>query len=202
MAQILYQGHSSFRLITESGLVFYIDPYKGPGYDVPADVILVTHQHFDHNQIDIVPQKDDCTLITNFEALTDGEYNSFEINDVIVEAVPAYNKNHKKEECVGYILEFEGRKIYFTGDTGITEEMKSYPEKHLDIIFVPMDGIYTMDTDTAKLCTDLVKADYCVPIHTSPQYQNDDDKPYDLSVAEKFNGEHKIIIKPGENIVL
>ncbi len=201
MSYLLYQGHASFRIITESGLVFYIDPFKGAGYDVPADVILITHQHHDHNNIDIVTKKDDCIIITNAEALTDGEYNSFEIDDVLIEAVPAYNHHHKKEECVGYILSFEGRKLYFCGDTGITEEMKTFPEKKLDIIFVPIDGKYTMNIEEAKLCTELVQADYCIPIHTAPPGK-DGEPSYDLELVTKFEGKKKVIVKPGENIVL
>ncbi len=205
MGTILYQGHSSFRVITNSGLVFYIDPYdKASGYseDFPADVILVTHQHFDHNCIDVVPKKHDCTIITNNEALTDGEYNSFEINDVLVEAVPAYNKNHPKDACVGYIMEFDGRKIYFTGDTGLIDEMSSLSDRGLDLVFVPTDGIFTMTLEEAKECTYRVNAAFSVPVHTSPQYSNDEDKLFDAETAGKFEGKDKIIVKPGENIGL
>ncbi|MGI6072050.1 MAG: MBL fold metallo-hydrolase [Lachnospiraceae bacterium] len=202
MAQILYQGHSSFRLISDSGLVFYIDPYKGEGYDIPADVILVTHGHFDHNRIDIVEKKPDCTIITEREAVHEGEYNCFEINDVFVEAVPAYNHFHKKEECAGYIIDVDGRRLYFPGDTGITDEMKDYKDREIDVFFVPMDGIFTMDIHQAKEAAELVGAKYCVPIHTAPQHRTDEDLPYLLSVAEEFDGSGKVIIKPGENMVL
>lgn len=202
MAQILYQGHSSFRLITNSGLVFFIDPYKGAGYDTPADVILVTHQHFDHNCVDQVAKKDDCTIITNAEALTDGEYNSFEINDVLIEAVPAYNHYHDRNECVGYMIDVDGRRLYFPGDTGITEEMSSYADRNIDIFFIPMDGTFTMNKEQAEECARIVGAKYNIPIHTSPQFQNDDDQPYDLAVAEDFGAEHKVIVKPGEQMVL
>lgn len=61
MAKLLYQGHGSLRLISEAGMVIYIDPFIGEGYDIPADLILVTHQHHDHNQIDLPPHKADCT---------------------------------------------------------------------------------------------------------------------------------------------
>ena len=202
MAAILYQGHSSFRIITESGLVIYIDPYRGVGYNIPADVILVTHDHFDHNQVDMVSKRNDCTIITFKEALVDGEYNSFQINDVLIEAVPAYNKNHDRSCCVGYMIQFEGRTLYFPGDTGITEEMKDYPSRDIDIFFIPMDGIYTMDLEEAKRASEIVQAKYCVPIHTAPQYGKEDDSLYSLETAEKFDGKIKVIIKPGENFVL
>ena len=202
MAQMLYQGHSSFRMITESGLVIYIDPYKGRGYNLPADVILVTHQHFDHNCIDQVEKAPDCTVITNAEAYTDGEYNSWEINDILIEAVPAYNQYHDRDECVGYMIDVDGRKLYFPGDTGITEEMKTYADRGIDIFFVPMDGTYTMTVEQAEECCSIVQAKYVIPIHTSPQYQNDDDSPYDLEVAERFQAKGKVIVKPGEQMVL
>ena len=53
MATLLYQGHGSLRLTTDSGRVIYIDPFAGEGYDAPADLILVTHQHHDHNCTDL-----------------------------------------------------------------------------------------------------------------------------------------------------
>ena len=54
MAKLLYQGHGSFRVSTAEGKVIYIDPYAGEGYDKPADILLVSHQHGDHNQTKLV----------------------------------------------------------------------------------------------------------------------------------------------------
>jgi len=51
---LLYQGHGSYRLTANDGRVIYVDPYAGGGYDAPADVILVTHGHGDHNKIGLV----------------------------------------------------------------------------------------------------------------------------------------------------
>ena len=129
MAEILYQGHASFRIITNSKLVIYVDPYAGEGYDIPADVLCVTHRHFDHYTEGLVPLKPDCTIITNEEAYTDGEYNAWEINDVVIEAVPAYNHHHPRGTGVGYVMQFDGRTVYFPGDTGITEEMKELTQQ-------------------------------------------------------------------------
>ena len=51
MAELLYQGHGSFRICTAAGAVIYVDPFAGDGYDRAADLVLVTHEHYDHNQV-------------------------------------------------------------------------------------------------------------------------------------------------------
>ena len=62
---ILFQGHGSARIVTLDGTVVYVDPYTGDGYNEPADLILVTHQHPDHNQIDKPAKKDDVVILQN-----------------------------------------------------------------------------------------------------------------------------------------
>ena len=59
VTKMLYQGHGSFRITAKDGTVVYIDPYIGDGYDLPADIILVTHQHRDHNEISLITQNPD-----------------------------------------------------------------------------------------------------------------------------------------------
>ena len=49
MAELLYQGHGSYRIVSNEGVVIYVDPYAGEGYDMPADIVIVTHEHSDHN---------------------------------------------------------------------------------------------------------------------------------------------------------
>ena len=49
--QLFYQGHGSFRLTCRNGTVIYVDPYAGSGYDIPADMALITHGHSDHNAL-------------------------------------------------------------------------------------------------------------------------------------------------------
>ena len=60
MAKLLYQGHGSLRAVTDGGVVLYVDPFAGEGYDLPADVILVSHQHGDHNQLQLPAKKPGC----------------------------------------------------------------------------------------------------------------------------------------------
>ena len=122
--KLYYQGHGSLRLTTADGRVIYLDPYAGDGYDKSADIILVTHQHDDHNQIKLVTQKPGCKIITNAEALEGGKHNTFTVGDITIEAVEAGNKNHDPKLCVGYIVSVDGFKIYFPGDTSKTKSME------------------------------------------------------------------------------
>jgi len=94
MPKLLYQGHGSFRLTTNNNVVIFIDPYAGTGYDVSTDIILVTHQHMDHNKVDKCAKKPDCRIITNVEALEGGTHNIIDVDGIIVQAVEASNKNH------------------------------------------------------------------------------------------------------------
>ena len=104
MAKLYYQGHGSYRITTNNKTVIYVDPYAGDGYDIPADMILVTHDHYDHNNVSLVRTLADTKIITAKDALQNGQYQRFSIKDVQIDAVPAYNHNHKREECVGYVL--------------------------------------------------------------------------------------------------
>ena len=95
-ATLLYQGQASIRIVTDEVKVIYIDPYSGDSYELPADLILVTHSHFDHNQMDKVEKRnEDCRIITYKEAVQNGEHQIFELDFVTIEAVEAgYNPLH------------------------------------------------------------------------------------------------------------
>ena len=91
MSKFLAMGHGSLRFITNDGRVIFVDPFIGEGYDLPADLVLVTHQHFDHNQVQKVIKKPGCRVITEAEALKNGVYNTFDIDGIKVSATSAGN---------------------------------------------------------------------------------------------------------------
>ena len=197
MAKLLYQGHGSFRLISGAGVVMYIDPYAGGGYDVPADVILVTHQHEDHNKLSLITQKPSCTVVSNVEALDGGKHNKFSFPGIGVEAVEAgYNQGHTTEDSVGFIITVDGLQLYFCGDTSTTPQMATFAARNLDYAFLCADGFYNMDLEEAAKCAELIGAKHNVPVHLKPG------ELFDREMAEQFKGPNRLIIEAGEEIEL
>ena len=199
--KLLYQGHSSFRLTARDGTVIYIDPFAGTGYDLPADVVLLTHQHADHNRIDLVTQNKDCVVITNKEAVTEGRHNTFTAKGIQIEAVEAYNKNHNPQECVGYIINIDGVKLYHPGDTSKTAQMETFSKKNLDYALLPCDGFYNMEAKEAAECAKIIGAKHNIPIHTGP-FENGIPKLFDRSIAESCLYPNRLIVEPAEEIEL
>lgn len=203
MSSLLYQGHGSYRITTDSKKTIYIDPFINIGCDKKADLILITHSHFDHTNTDILPKNEDCTIITYKEALYGGIYKSFEKDGIKITAVSAYNKNHPIDSCVGYVLEFDGLKLYASGDTSKTGDMEEkLPKMGITYALLPCDGVYNMDIEEASECARLINAKYTIPIHTSPVSSPEDAKnpPYDLKKAEKLDCASKLIVMPGDEI--
>ena len=172
--------HSSIKI--NKGKVIYIDPFKIDENYNDADIIFITHDHYDHyseEDIDKV-KKDDTVIIVPEELLTKVLRKGFRQDYIITvvpnqkymvesiefDTVPAYNTNkqfHPKEnEWVGYIIEIKGIRYYIAGDTDITEENKKVK---CDVALVPVGGTYTMDFKEAAYLINEIKPKIAVPIH-------------------------------------
>ena len=160
-------GHASMKIITKEGVVIYIDPYYDGDYSEEADIILSTHEHFDHNVIEKVTQKPDCRVIRVADALNpDLSHNSFEIKGVKIEAVTAGgNKNHHPDNTVGYLITFDGLTVYHPGDTSKIPEMEALKDRNIDFAFFPIDGVYNMGPEEATECANLIGAKHNIPMH-------------------------------------
>ena len=198
MAKLLYQGHGSLRITTAEGKVIYVDPYAGEGYDLPADLILVTHQHNDHNRLSLIKAKNPgCEIITEKESLKNGKHQTFDLGYVVVEAVEAGNKNHSVDDCVGFILTLgDGIKIYASCDTERTAQMEPFAARKLDYALLCCDGVYNMSIEEASECAALIGARYSIPYHMAPG------ELFSRERAEQFHADSRLIVAAGEEIAL
>ena len=170
--ELYFIGHGSLMFKMDNKIV-YVDPVKSSGNYVnmpDADIILITHEHYDHLDTDLIADlKTTGTVIlcngaaaakVKGRAMKGGD--SERIGKIFIETVDAYNivnervpgqPFHPKGAGVGYIVNFGGKRIYVAGDTENTPEMKSL--KNIDIAFLPMNLPYTM---TPEMVADAAKA--------------------------------------------
>lgn len=167
-------GHASFKLVVEEKVI-YIDPYAGEDdfYSQPADVILVSHSHFDHCDGDKIRKvKKEYTLMLTPADLV-GRFDSTKIvagqslivGRLRISAVKAYNTNkpmHAEGFGVGFLVEGEGKKVYFAGDTDLIPEMDDIKA---DIALLPVGGTYTMNAEEAAEAARKVGCKVAIPMH-------------------------------------
>lgn len=168
--RITWLGHASVKIEGASRTV-YIDPWKLSARS-PADVILLTHDHYDHySEPDIKSLKGPSTRIiapmsTPLVTDTIAPGQSLTVHDLSIEAVYAYNIDKafhpRSNKWVGFVVTIENLKVYHTGDTDRIPEMK---DLSVDIALVPVGGTYTMDAAQAASVTSDVKARHAIPIH-------------------------------------
>ena len=172
--------HSSIKF--DKGQVIYFDPYKINKNYNDADIIFITHSHYDHfSEEDILKVKKEKTKIVIPKDLYDktielgfekenillAEPNEeYEANNIKFKTIPAYNvdKNFhpKANNWVGYIITLDNVVYYIAGDTDITEENKKVK---CDVAFVPIGGTYTMTAEEAAKLVNEIKPKIAVPIH-------------------------------------
>jgi L-ascorbate metabolism protein UlaG (beta-lactamase superfamily) len=173
LSKIVWLGHDGFRI--DAGKTVYIDPYQipdGPG----ADLILITHEHFDHCSPEDVAkiQKSDSVIVTEKDsaAKLSGDVrvvqvgDSLTIDNITVEAVPAYNTNKdfhpQGKGWLGFIVELDGVKVYHAGDTDFIPEMKDF---RTDIALLPVSGTYVMTADEAVQAALAINPKVAIPMH-------------------------------------
>ena len=176
--EVLY--HSSIRI--SKNKIIYIDPFKIDKNYNDADIVFITHDHFDHYSEEDIDKviNENTTIIIPKELLTKILGKGINKNAVITvesnkeymvqgikfETIPAYNTNktfHPKEnDWVGYIITLDGIRYYIAGDTDITEENRKVK---CDVAFVPVGGTYTMDFKEAAQLINEIQPKIAVPIH-------------------------------------
>ena len=162
--------------------IIYFDPFKIIDKLNDADIIFITHDHYDHLDIESINnvKKDDTLLVIPSSIIGKIENNLFQENKIImvnpneeyeilgykVKTIPSYNINkkfHPKEnKYVGYIITINNEDIYIAGDTDITEEMANV---ECDIALIPIGGTFTCTYEEAAEFINKIKPKYVIPIH-------------------------------------
>jgi len=182
--EIKWLGHAGF--LIKNSKVIYIDPYNIKEESEKADLIFITHSHYDHCSVGDIKKiiKDgtkiiataDCqSKIIRFEVpikiIEQGQ--ELEFGDLKISALPAYNIDkhfHSKNEgWVGYLIKMNDLLIYYAGDTDLIPEMKNltgYNQQNKKFIaLLPIGGRFTMNVEEAIEATKLIKPTLAIPSH-------------------------------------
>ncbi len=203
LKKINWLGHDGFRI--DAGKVIYFDPYQISS-TVPADIIFVSHEHFDHCSVEDIKkiQKKDTVIITN-EASAENlggdvrivkpgdrlKFDGIEV-EVQVEVVASYNINKdfhpKASGMLGFIVTVDGVRIYHAGDTDLIPEMKNIKA---DIALLPVSGTYVMTAEEAVEAALTIKPVVVIPMHFGCIVGSEKDAKH---FAEKLSGKVKVSI--------
>ena len=200
---IHWLGHATFR-IDDGAAVLYVDPWKLPAGAPQADVILITHAHYDHYSPEdiakiekpttvFVAPADVASKLARTHVVTATPGGSYQAGPVKVEAVAAYNIDKdfhpKANGWVGYIVTLStGQRVYHTGDSDVTPEMQAV---QTDVALMPCGGTYTMTAGEAAAAANVFKPGVLIPMHWGDIVGSRGDAD---AVAKAFAGE--TVIRP------
>lgn len=184
--ELKWLGHSSFMI--KNSRVIYIDPFKISGEREKADLILITHDHYDHCSVEdmeklikegtkIIAPAGCQSKITRFKTMIDIQIvepnQEIIYGNIRINTLPAYNVDkpfHPKEESwVGYLVKINDILIYHAGDTDAIPEMQKLtghkqPGKTF-IALLPIGGRFTMTAEEAVEAAKIIKPTLAVPMH-------------------------------------
>jgi L-ascorbate metabolism protein UlaG (beta-lactamase superfamily) len=174
LENISWLGHDAFKIAASK--VIYLDPFELAGDLEPADVICISHDHYDHcSPDDVAKIRADHTVIVaaeNCRGKLKGDVrlvkagDKLDIDGLTIEVVPAYNVNkqfHPREAGgVGYVLTVDGSRIYHAGDSDPIPEMEGLD---VDIAMLPVSGTYVATAEEAVEAAEKLQPKVVIPMH-------------------------------------
>jgi L-ascorbate metabolism protein UlaG (beta-lactamase superfamily) len=184
LEEVEWLGHAGFRIGVGKASI-YIDPYRVTADAPPADLVLVTHQHYDHFSIQDLERlrKDDTRVIApaavaerlegSVQSIRAGEVIETDVYGVDVRAVPAYNTSKRDGEgrpfhpreagCLGFEVSVRGERLYHAGDTDVIPEMDWVVGA--DVALLPVSGVHVMTALEAAEAARRIQPTVAVPMH-------------------------------------
>ncbi len=205
--KVQWLGHASFKIAGE--LVIYIDPWKLEHVRHDADIVLVSHSHHDHycmedikkvttDKTQLLASGDVIQKHNSGQVLRPGE--SVEYGDIRISAIASYNTNKQfhpnDNQWLGFLINMDGKTIYYAGDTDLTDEMRVLTD--IDLALIPVGGTYTMDAQQAAQAVNIFSPSQALPYHWG-------DIVGTLEDAKAFTNSAKcntVILQKGESVTL
>lgn len=200
--------HASFRVEADEG-VLYIDPWKLDSQPHDADLIFVSHDHYDHCSPEDIERisKDDTAIVAPADtikqlhaanAVTPGE--AAYVKDIQVEAVAAYNIGKafhpQSNNWLGAVFTLDRVRIYYAGDTDLVPEMNRL--RDVDVALLPVGGTYTLDANQAAKACKAIGPGKAIPYHWGDIVGTESDARRFVQAV----GEVAALLMPGESITL
>jgi len=215
---IEWLGHAGFRLKTSDEKIIYIDPFQisEVGEKDKADLVLITHSHFDHCSLDDINKviKNNSRIVVTADAQSKvmrtkvpikieivEPGKEVDINSIRVSAVPAYNVDksfHPKDESwVGYVIRVDDVVIYHSGDTDVIPEMQKltgYKKNGNQFVaLLPIGGRYTMNAEEAFEAVKIIKPTLAIPMHFGKVIGSKEDAEEFVKMCKDAGIEAKIL---------
>ena len=178
VSNIEVNTQSSIKLIFDR--IIYFDPYKIEDDINDADIIFITHDHYDHMDIESIKRiLNDNTIVVAPKSMEEVVRNikfkdyvflnpndEIKIDDYSIKAIPAYNNNKsfhpRNNNWLGYIVTINNVSYYIAGDTDKTIDNEKVK---CDVAFIPIGGHFTMDVNEATELIKIINPKIVVPIH-------------------------------------
>jgi L-ascorbate metabolism protein UlaG (beta-lactamase superfamily) len=205
--EIRWMGHASFRMAAEN-VVLYVDPWKLSSAKPDANLVFVSHAHFDHYSAeDVAAVSRDTTIVVgpsdvvdplpHGRVLTPGD--RIEAAGVCIDGIRAYNVDKdfhpKANDWLGAVITLAGTRVYYAGDTDHIPEMGELSE--VDVALLPVGGTYTMNAAQAAEACREIRPRMAVPYHWGDIVGTETDA---RAFADATAGCDVRLLRPGEAV--
>lgn len=163
--EIKWHGHSCFEITSEEGMVIVTDPYDGSyGYPVPeltADIVTVSHEHRDHNNVAAIKSEPEVVKGA-------GEHICKGMRFYGVKTYHDTSSGAERGENTAFLFDVDELRLCHLGDLGQVLEasqLRSIKEKDVDVLFIPVGGVYTIDAKGANEVLGQLEPKIAIPMH-------------------------------------